>query len=87
MPPIRMKILLAKPISTNADEKKKKEAIRGSLLSNLETSQPEIGKPSRELTGIASSKFPNSASFKSKMVFNVGIRDAQVEKANPERKK
>lgn len=64
-----------------------KDQHRGIRVSNLETSQPERGKPINEVTGIASKRVPNSASFKSKYVLMVGIRDAQVAKLKPEIKK
>lgn len=79
--------LSAIPIKTNAVERKTKEATSGYRLSKRETSQPEIGKPISEPTGIVSKRLPNWASFKSKADFMVGILDAQVEKKNPERKK
>lgn len=60
---------------------------KGTLLSNFVMSQPEKGRPIRELIGMASRIVPNSASLKSKAVLMVGIRDAQLEKQNPERKK
>jgi len=53
----------------------------------LETSHPDIGRPIKELIGITRSKFPNSASLKSKFVLILGIRDAQEAKPKPSRKK
>ena len=59
----------------------------GIRLSNRDTSQPEIGRPTNELIGIASRRVPNCASLKSKNVFMVGILEAQVEKLKPDIKK
>ena len=59
----------------------------GMRLSNLETSQPENGKPISDVTGMASNIVPSSASFNAKYVLMVGIRDAQVAKLKPEMKK
>lgn len=87
IPATRAKISLAKPMSARDKQKNTKEAINGNLLSNLDTSHPEIGRPIRELTGIASNKFPSSASLRLKNVFSVGIREAQVENAKPDIKK
>lgn len=61
--------------------------VMGTRLSNFATSHPEIGKPMSELIGIARSMVPNSASLNPKVVLMVGIRDAQLEKQTPERKK
>ena len=63
------------------------EKNNGTLLSNLETSHPEMGKPIKELTGIAMSMVPSWASLSSKNDFMLGILDAHDEKQNPERKK
>jgi hypothetical protein len=81
------KILVEYPTRINENENNIKEIRRGTLLSNRETNHPEIGRPKSELIGIAISMLPNSASFKSKKVLIVGIRDAQVEKQNPDKKK
>ena len=59
----------------------------GIRLLNLETSQPDMGNPIKELIGMASSRLPNSASLKSKFVLIEGIRDAQEAKQNPSKKK
>jgi hypothetical protein len=67
--------------------KKKKETNKGSLLSNLDTNHPEMGRPTNELIGIASKRLPNSASLKLKTVLMVGILEAQVAKQKPDRKK
>src|SRR6478736_4544096 len=61
--------------------------VIGTRLSNFATSQPEIGKPIKELMGMARSIVPNSASLNPKVVLIVGMRDAQLEKQTPERKK
>ncbi|NJB70274.1 hypothetical protein GGR42_000736 [Saonia flava] len=68
-------------------ENKIKEKNNGFLLSNFETSQPDMGSPIIELMGIAKRTLPNSASLKPKKDLIVGILEAQVEKQNPERKK
>lgn len=83
----KAKTLVAYPMSSNETENKIKETRRGTLLSNRETNHPEIGRPISELIGIANKILPNSASLKSKQVLIVGMRDAQVEKQNPEKKK
>ena len=59
----------------------------GFLLLNLLTSQPEIGSPISELMGIAKRRFPNSASFRPKLVLIDGILDAQEAKQKPTKKK
>ena len=85
--PTKRNILLEKPIERSATEKITNEIRSGKRLSKRDTSQPEIGRPIKELMGIANSKFPSSASFKSNCVLIVGIREAHVEKQIPERKK
>ena len=75
------------PIMTKPVMNVRKEAISGFRLSKRDTSHPEMGSPIRELTGMASNKFPSSASLRSKVVFIVGILDAQVENAKPDMKK
>ena len=80
-------IFSEKPIKVSAREKKKKATNKGTRLLNLETSQPEMGRPMRELMGMVSSRLPNSASFRPKLVLIVGILEAQEEKPKPERKK
>jgi len=77
----------AKPINVNANVKNSIATINGNRLSNFETSQPEIGNPISELIGIDNNTVPNCASLKSKKSFIVGIRDAQVAKHNPDKKK
>ncbi|GAL81360.1 hypothetical protein JCM19274_2436 [Algibacter lectus] len=80
-------VVVANPIIANDIEKNTKANINGTRLSNLETNQPDIGKPIKELIGIAISMVPSSASFKLKNVFMVGIRDAQEAKQIPDKKK
>jgi len=79
--------VVAKPINVKAKENPIKETIKGILLSNLDTNHPEMGNPIKELIGIAKSTVPSSASLKLKSVLIVGIRDAQVAKLRPVRKK
>jgi hypothetical protein len=83
----RNPIFSEKPIKVRASEKNKKATNKGTRLLNLETSQPEMGRPMRELMGMVSSRLPNSASFRPKLVLMVGILEAQDEKPKPERKK
>ena len=86
--PIISKIRLsASPIILSDAAKRIKETIRGCLLSKRETNHPETGSPTRELIGITISKLPNSASLRSKAILMLGIREAQVEKQNPDKKK
>lgn len=87
IPAISASIFSANPIKLKDKQKKINETISGNLLSNFETSQPEIGNPINELTGIASNKLPSSASLSWKNAFNVGIREAQVAKPKPAMKK
>ena len=61
---INVKILVEKPIETKDIVNKTNEIYKGILLSNFETSHPEIGSPINELIGIAKSMLPSSASFK-----------------------
>ena len=82
-----VKMELEKPISASATALVAKAKVSGIRLSYLATSQPENGNPTREVSGIASKIVPNSASFKSKNSFIVGMRDAQVAKLKPEMKK
>ena len=77
----------AKPINVNASVKNSIATIKGLRLSNFETSQPEIGNPISELMGIDSNTVPNCASLKLKKSLIVGIREAQVAKHNPDKKK
>ena len=78
---------LASPIRVRQTEKATKATDKGTLLSYLVISQPEKGRPMRELMGMASSIVPSSASLKPKVVLIVGIRAAQLEKQTPVRKK
>jgi hypothetical protein len=84
---ISVKAVVAKPIRERHMEFNRKAEANGNRVSNLDTSQPDKGRPTIELTGIVSRIVPNSASFRSKADLMVGIRDAQLEKLNPERKK
>ncbi|MDT0651812.1 hypothetical protein, partial [Autumnicola edwardsiae] len=70
-----------------ATEKNKIEASKGGRLLKRDTSQPEIGNPMRELTGMVSNRLPSSASLRLKEDLIVGIREAQVEKQTPAKKK
>ena len=79
--------VLAKPIDVRAIVKNSIATINGKRLSNFDTSQPEIGNPISELIGIDNNTVPNSASLKSKKSFIVGIREAQVAKHKPDKKK
>lgn len=83
----RVKVVWAKPINANETALIPQAAANGFRLSKRETSQPEMGRPISELTGMAKRSVPNSASLKSKNVLIVGIREAQVEKLKPEIKK
>lgn len=74
-------------MSANEKEKNTNATTNGTLLSNFETSHPEMGNPIIDVMGIAKRMVPNSASFKLKKVFIVGILEAHVEKQIPERKK
>lgn len=77
----------AKPMNARASVKNIMATIKGLRLSNLETSQPEIGNPIIELMGIANNTVPNCASLKLKKSLMVGIREAQVAKPKPDIKK
>lgn len=77
----------ANPINVRDAARRTSEAIRGPRLLYRDTSHPDTGSPARELSGINSKSVPSWASFKSNSVLTVGIRDAQVEKQKPERKK
>src|SRR5690606_17434172 len=80
-------VLCARPTPTIEMASAIKPQVIGTRLSYLETSHPESGKPNNELMGIQRRIVPNSASFRSKAVFIVGIRDVHDVKQNPERKK
>src|SRR5688572_31968315 len=59
----------------------------GTRLSKRDTSKPEKGRLINELIGMASKRVPSSASLYPKVDLMSGMRDAQVEKQIPERKK
>jgi len=80
-------VVVEKPMKANAMQKNTNDTTSGTRLSNFDTNQPEIGKPTSELIGIAKRMVPNSASFKLKKALIVGIRDAQDAKQIPDRKK
>lgn len=84
---INKRVESAKPIKASEAALMPHATDRGIRLSYLETSQPEMGKPTNELTGILNSRVPSCASLKSKKVLIVGILDAQVEKLKPDKKK
>ena len=77
----------AKPIMVSAIASEVNPVTIGPRVLKRETSQLEIGKPAIELIGMNSRMVPNSASLRSKLDLMVGMRDAQVEKQKPERKK
>ena len=80
-------VVWANPIKDKQTAFTRKPTINGMRVSNLETSQPDMGNPIMELMGIIRRTEPNSASFKSKAVLMVGILDAKLEKVKPDRKK
>jgi hypothetical protein len=84
---IKNKMLSEMPIINKKTAWAKKANSIGNLLSNRETSHPEIGSPINELIGIVKSNDPNSASLMFKTAFRVGIRDVHVEKQRPDKKK
>lgn len=75
------------PIARMAKAKRRNPPARGTRLSNLETSHPENGNPTRELTGMNRRIVPNSASLYPNAVLIVGIREAQDAKQKPDKKK
>lgn len=75
------------PIKSIENEKNTKAIKSGILLLNFATNHPEIGRPIKELIGMANKRFPSSASLKSKFDFIVGILDAQEAKQKPNKKK
>jgi hypothetical protein len=83
----RNAMLLEKPIIKREIAWIRSAITRGHRLSYFDDSHPEIGKPISWLTGITKSKVPNSASLMSSAVLIVGIRDAQLEKLSPDKKK
>lgn len=84
---LRLIIELEQAIRINDNAFKPKPIASGTLLLNLDMIYPENGRPNKELIGKTNNRVPNSASFNKNVDFIVGIRDAQVEKLNPERKK
>jgi hypothetical protein len=83
----KKKIVSERPIRNRNMGKKTNPHSSGHLLSNLSTSQPDIGRPMNELTGKVRRMLPSSASFNPKWVFIVGILEAQLEKQSPKTKK
>jgi|SRR5687767_9956406 hypothetical protein len=81
-----MGVLTLNPISMTEMPNIQKAAASGILLSYLDTNQPERGNPIIELIGMNRRIVPSSASVNPNVVLMVGIRDAQLAKANPERK-
>lgn len=79
-------VLTLKPISITEIPSMQNAAANGTLLSYFETNQPESGRPIIELTGMNSKMVPSSASVKPNVALIVGIREAQLAKANPDRK-
>ena len=84
---ISMNVLGAHPIKIMETQSMTNPTVIGCRVSNLETSQPDKGRPIMELMGINNNTVPNSASLKLKLALMVGMRDVQVEKQTPERKK
>ncbi len=82
-----VKVDCAEPIQIKENKNKIKATNNGCRLSNLDTNQPEIGNPIKELIGIAKSIVPNWASLRLKNVLIVGILEAQVAKQSPDKKK
>jgi len=87
IPAVKIQRFVANPISASESEKNINEINKGIRLSNLEISQPEIGRPIRELTGMVSNKLPNCASLSSYKILMEGILEAQVAKPKPAIKK
>lgn len=85
--PTKKSGVFAKPISVKAKVKNSIAIINGKRLSNFDTNQPEIGNPISELIGMANRTDPSSASLKLKKSLIVGIREAQVAKHKPDKKK
>jgi hypothetical protein len=81
------KVLTEIPIPTSEMATSINPADSGILLSNLETSQPEIGRLIMEAIGMKIRIVPSSASLKPNDVLIVGILDAQEAKQKPESKK
>ena len=83
----KVEVVLANPIKERQVAFTRKPTVKGILLSSLVTSQPEKGSPINELMGIVRRMEPNSASLSPKAALMVGIREAQLEKLIPDRKK
>ena len=79
-------VLELKPINRIATPSIVNAAASGTRLSYFDTNHPEIGKPIIELMGMNNKIVPNSASEKPKDVLMVGIREAQLAKAKPDKK-
>lgn len=77
----------ANPMPTIEIDKSRQPTVRGIRLSYRETSQPDTGTPSNELSGMKRRIVPNSASLKPKFPLIVGIREVQDAKQNPESRK
>ena len=56
-------VVLAKQIKMRKKLMEVNAIMIGTRLWNFETSQPEMGRPNRELIGISSRRVPNSASL------------------------
>jgi len=63
IPTTKRKVEWAKPIRDRKILIDVIAIMMGTRLSNLDTSQPEMGKPASELIGINSRRVPNSASL------------------------
>src|SRR5688500_18405676 len=87
MPITRGKIVGEKPTNARDIALIPQATASGIRLSKRDTSQPDMGRPINELTGIAKSSVASSASMKTKKVLIVGIREGRVEKLNPDIKK
>jgi hypothetical protein len=84
---MRTNSVSANPIDNIAKARTRKAKVIGTRLSYRATNHPDIGRPINELIGMNKRIVPNSASLNPKKLFIVGIRDAQLEKQIPERKK
>ncbi len=82
-----VKVVFAKPIKARQMAFTIKAIVIGMRLSNWVTNQPDKGSPIKELTGMVRRTEPNSASLRPKDALMVGIRDAQLEKLTPDKKK
>ena len=80
-------MVLERPIISNIMACKTNAIINGQRLSNFETSQPDKGMPINWLIGMINSNVPSSASLICNASFKVGIREAQLEKLRPDKKK